>query len=204
MSGLGRKEFNAGDVLLASEVQGYLQDQAVMVFDDATARGSAIPSPSEGMVTYDKATKNLEVFDGSSFLGFGGGKILQVVRATDTTSRSTTSLSFVDASISVTITPQKATSNLILIYLAVTDSPLDVIGSLQIADSSNVGLSGAQEVRIYGQSSRLIGPRTIFGYVAASTTSARTYKVRFARTSGTFTIDNSSSTGQLYAIEVAA
>jgi hypothetical protein len=68
MSGLGRKEFNAGDILLASEVQGYLQDQAVMVFDDATARGSAIPSPSEGMVTYDKATDTLEFFDGSSFV----------------------------------------------------------------------------------------------------------------------------------------
>ena len=68
MSGLGRKEFNSGDILLASEVQGYLQDQAVMVFDDATARGSAIPSPSEGMVTYDKATDTLEFFDGSSFV----------------------------------------------------------------------------------------------------------------------------------------
>jgi len=67
LAGLGRKEFNSGDILLASEVQGYLQDQAVMVFDDATARGSAIPSPSEGMLTYNKATDQLELYDGSAF-----------------------------------------------------------------------------------------------------------------------------------------
>jgi len=67
LAGLGRKEFNSGDILLASEVQGYLQDQAVMVFDDATARGSAIPSPSEGMLTYNKDTDQLELYDGSAF-----------------------------------------------------------------------------------------------------------------------------------------
>jgi hypothetical protein len=67
LAGLGRKEFNSGDILLASEVQGYLQDQAVMVFNDATARGSAIPSPSEGMLTYNKDTDQLELYDGSAF-----------------------------------------------------------------------------------------------------------------------------------------
>lgn len=67
MAGLGRKEFNSGDILLASEVQGYLQDQAVMVFDDATARGSAIPSPTEGMLTYNKDTDQLELYDGAAF-----------------------------------------------------------------------------------------------------------------------------------------
>jgi hypothetical protein len=71
MSGLGRKEFNAGDILLASEVQGYLQDQAVMVFADSTARGSAIPSPSEGMLTYNLDTGSLELYDGSSYIGVG-------------------------------------------------------------------------------------------------------------------------------------
>ena len=67
MAGLGRKVFNSGDILLASEVQGYLQDQAVMVFDDAAARGSAIPSPTEGMLTYNKDTDALELYDGSAF-----------------------------------------------------------------------------------------------------------------------------------------
>jgi hypothetical protein len=71
LAGLGRKEFNSGDILLASEVQGYLQDQAVMVFDDATARGSAIPSPTQGMVTYRKDDDVIESFDGSAFVAVG-------------------------------------------------------------------------------------------------------------------------------------
>jgi hypothetical protein len=51
----------------------------------------------------------------ASKLDLAGGKILQIVRATDATTRSTTSTSFVDASISVTITPQKDDSAVILI-----------------------------------------------------------------------------------------
>jgi hypothetical protein len=52
VAGLGRKVFTAGEVLEASEVNGYLMDQAVMVFADSAARTAAIASPSEGMVTY--------------------------------------------------------------------------------------------------------------------------------------------------------
>ena len=84
MAGLGRKEFNSGDILLASEVQGYLQDQAVMVFDDDTARGSAIASPSEGMLTYNKDTDQLELYDGSDFVGVGGDSGLVHIKTVDT------------------------------------------------------------------------------------------------------------------------
>lgn len=52
MAGLGRKVFSAGEILTAADLQGYAVDQSVMVFADSAARGSAIPSPSEGMVTY--------------------------------------------------------------------------------------------------------------------------------------------------------
>jgi hypothetical protein len=78
LAGLGRKEFNSGDILLASEVQGYLQDQAVMVFDDATARGSAIPNPSEGMLTYNKATDSLELYDGSAFGSISNAGLIHI------------------------------------------------------------------------------------------------------------------------------
>lgn len=77
MAGLGRKVFNPGDILLASEVQGFLQDQAVMVFDDAAARESAIGTAnfSEGMLTYTKDDNALQVFDGTSFTNVGGGSM---------------------------------------------------------------------------------------------------------------------------------
>ena len=62
MAGLGRRIFVAGEVLTAANVQGYLQDQAVMVFDDSAARGSAIGTATEGMVTYLKDTDALQVY----------------------------------------------------------------------------------------------------------------------------------------------
>ena len=68
MAGLGRKTFTAGDVLTASQVQGYLQDQAVMVFAGTAARSSAIATPSEGMVTYQKDTDAIEAYDGSNWV----------------------------------------------------------------------------------------------------------------------------------------
>jgi hypothetical protein len=84
LAGLGRKEFNSGDILLASEVQGYLQDQAVMVFDDDTARGSAIPTPSEGMLTYNKDTSGLELYDGAAFVGVGSDSGLIHIKTVST------------------------------------------------------------------------------------------------------------------------
>jgi hypothetical protein len=55
-----RKVFVAGEILTAADVNTNLMDQAVMVFDDSAARGSAIPSPIEGMVTYLKDTDKFE------------------------------------------------------------------------------------------------------------------------------------------------
>jgi hypothetical protein len=49
-------------------------------------------------------------------LDVAGGKILQIVRATDSTNRSTTSTSFADVTgMSVTITPQKSTSSILVL-----------------------------------------------------------------------------------------
>ena len=70
MAGLGRKVFVAGDVLTAAQVQGFLQDQAIMVFANGTARDSAIPSPSEGMFAYLSDTNTLTFYNGASFQNF--------------------------------------------------------------------------------------------------------------------------------------
>jgi len=42
MAGQGRKVFEANEVLTAADVNGYLMDQSLMVFDDSTARDAAI------------------------------------------------------------------------------------------------------------------------------------------------------------------
>lgn len=63
MPGLGRKVFSAGDILAAADVQGYLQDQVVMVFNSATDRTTALGTAvSEGMVSYLKDTDALQVY----------------------------------------------------------------------------------------------------------------------------------------------
>ena len=75
MAGLGRKVFNAGDVLTAAQVQGYLQDQSIMVFSGTAARATAIPSPSQGMFAYITADSTLYTYDGAAWVAFtsGGG-----------------------------------------------------------------------------------------------------------------------------------
>ena len=133
--------------------------------------------------------------------------ILQVVRATDTTARTTSSTSFVDASISVTITPQKATSAILLIWsLAFNHLTTADFARFQITDNSNNAISGAEDVFSgSGTTAQFLNGLALIGYNTPATTSATTYKGRFAvQTSGSTRLDNNKSTGQLYAIEVSA
>jgi len=199
MAGLGRKTFASGEVLTAANTQGYLMDQSVMVFADAAARTSAIAAPAEGMHSYLSDTDSTEVYDGSAW-GALRVKVLQVVRATDSTTRSTTSTSQVDASISVTITPTSATNAILLIW---NYGPTPTNYQIHtITDSSNTALSGAEYVSSGTAAAGFNVRQTAIGYVIAGSTSAITFKGRFAATSGTAYIVNTPGTGQLYAIEV--
>lgn len=68
MAGAGFKTFTVGEVLTATNVNTYLMQQTVMVFADASARSTAITSPSEGMVTYLSDSDTLWYYDGSNWL----------------------------------------------------------------------------------------------------------------------------------------
>jgi hypothetical protein len=63
-----RKVFTPGEVLAAADVNEFLQDQAIMTFAGTAARGSAIGTATEGMVTYLADSDTFEFFDGSSFV----------------------------------------------------------------------------------------------------------------------------------------
>ena len=67
--GSGYRTFTAGEVLTASNVQNYLQDQAVMVFAGTAARSSAIGTANfeEGMLTYLTDVDKLQVYTGAAF-----------------------------------------------------------------------------------------------------------------------------------------
>jgi hypothetical protein len=139
-------------------------------------------------------------------LDLAGGKVLQVVRATDATTRTTTSATYVDASISVSITPQRSTSNILLIWTAVVFSATaGTYIRTRIADSSNTGISGAEQTTFGSGTTNTQGLTTMVGFVAAGSTSVRTYKGRFLATAAnTVQIINAEQVGQLYAIEVSA
>lgn len=138
-------------------------------------------------------------------LNLAGGKVLQIVRATDATNRSTTSTSFVDASISVTITPQKNTSAILLIWSAMVNCPASQTTYLAITDNSNNLVSGAESARFAKDANASDMQFTVIGYSTPATTSATTYKGRFGGDGvGTKEIKNATNTGQLYAIEVSA
>lgn len=68
MAGAGHRAWVAGEVIEANNVQQYLMDQSVQVYNNSAARGSALVGfVSEGMVSYLKDTDSFEVFDGTSW-----------------------------------------------------------------------------------------------------------------------------------------
>jgi len=84
MAGLGYKTFTAGEVLTAANLQGYSVDQSIMVFDDSTARTTALGTlVAEGMVAYLKDTDAIEFYDGTSWASISNpGDITAVTAGT--------------------------------------------------------------------------------------------------------------------------
>jgi hypothetical protein len=62
-SGSGYQNFQNGAILYASEVNGYLMNQSVMVFNDEGSRDSALATPGDGQVCYLKDINVLQVHD---------------------------------------------------------------------------------------------------------------------------------------------
>ena len=61
------KTFANGFPLPASDLNNFLMNQSVIVFADSAARGSAIPSPVTGMLTYLEDTNAYESWNGSAY-----------------------------------------------------------------------------------------------------------------------------------------
>lgn len=151
MAGLGRKVFTAGEVLTANNVQGYLMDQSVMVFDDATARGTALGTAvSEGMLAYTKDDNAVQVYDGSSWTSvdttissINGTAVVYTLTASTATAYDVlatdqgTLLQFTNASAVVTFSTATAFS---------AGQRVDIIddgGGLTVAAGSAVVMAGA-------------------------------------------------------------
>jgi hypothetical protein len=62
-----RKVFVNGNVLTDTDLNTYLMNQSVMTFAGTAARGSAIGTATEGMVTYLEDLNQIDVWDGSAW-----------------------------------------------------------------------------------------------------------------------------------------
>jgi hypothetical protein len=207
-----RDDFTAGEVLAAADLNDTFASKPPFAY------GTATPSTTvEGFIWYDEndTPPAPKFWDGSAFQALGGGKVLQVVRATDTTFRTTTSLTYVDVTgMSVTISPQKSTSSIMLIVSAmasVAGNVAEQAGDFQITDASNNSLTGsrltiASNDYTKAATSSMNVPLSLIGWDTPATTSAVTYKLRFlARVSGgSCSVFNQLTTGQMFAIEVSA
>jgi hypothetical protein len=198
MAGLGKKTFVAGEVLLAQDVNGYLMDQSVMVFGGTAARSSAIPTPTEGMMSYRTDDDVVEVFDGSAYVGVGvggGGQVVSTAK-TDTFSASVaTGANTAVTGLSVTITPTSATSKILVTYVvnaSLDSNPGNQVGTILFRGATAIGIGDASGSRQRWTS----GGGGALGTVASTnsssgtfldepaTTSAITYSINIATTSG--------------------
>ena len=113
-AGLGFKTFVTGDVLTASDTNGYLM-QGVWVFASAAARDAAVTSPQEGNFCYLKDTNATQFYTGSAWSAVGNGKVLQVVNATYATEVSNSTNTYADTGLTANITCSSTSSKVLVI-----------------------------------------------------------------------------------------
>lgn len=90
-AGLGFKTFITGDVLTATDTNGYLM-QGVWVFASAAARDAAVTSPQEGNFCYLKDTNVTQYYSGSAWTAVAGASGGWTLDSTTTLSGSSTSI----------------------------------------------------------------------------------------------------------------
>ena len=84
MAGLGFKDFTVGQVLTSAQVDGYLMQQTIMRFANASARTTALSGVlAEGMFSYLDDTNATEYYDGTSWVSISNpGDITAVTAGT--------------------------------------------------------------------------------------------------------------------------
>lgn len=147
---------------------------------------------------------------GTFTTNFTTGKVLQVVNATDSTTRLTTSTSFVTASntLSVNITPA-STSNKILVFAncggVYVNASNQFVYLTIFRDATNIGNTnyGLTEIRQYSTSD-LGYPTTMHVYDSPASTSSLTYQVYFRTTTSQANLNSQGALASITAMEIGA
>lgn len=146
-----RKEFDAFTRLDASDINTYLMDQSVMVFGGTAARGSAIPSPTDGMAAYLQDSDQLTIYNGTSWAQVGQRPGLQLIdnssfsTATTHSRDSLFSASYTNYKILINITSASVNgAQLNLRTRTVGPPPADETGSNYRVGEYKVGVANSQ------------------------------------------------------------
>ena len=90
MAGAGVRVFLPGEVLTATLVNTYLQDQVVAIFDTPTARNAAfgdigntdnMPELVEGRVCYIRSTNDIMYYSGTAWVSITAGSLVNTITA---------------------------------------------------------------------------------------------------------------------------
>jgi hypothetical protein len=137
----------------------------------------------------------------------GFGKVLQVVNTTSATQRTTTSTSFVDSGLSVSITPSSASSKILIIFSSFGYADTTGQASVYTAyrNAVNLGDGTVGNFKFVNGGSNLEYGMNFQIYDTPSTTSAISYTVYHKVTGGSAIsyISRSSAPSYLTAMEIA-
>lgn len=161
--GAGFKVWSTGDLINASDFNNYIQEQVVMVFDDSTARDSAVSSPEEGMFCYLKDTNVLQFYSGSAWASYiGEGDITGVTITTSATSGLSGGTSATSGAFSSTLvlSPNSATT--------ATPVTADILNFGDASDSNAVKKTTLNDLPISSAT------QTALDNITAGTTAIRT------------------------------
>lgn len=179
----------------------HIGDTAISGFD---ALATAPADTDEFLISDAGTLKRLD----ASLVG-GGGKVLQVISATDSTQRTTTSTSFVTASntLAANITPSATSSKvLILVNSTCYNSASGYTYYTIFRDSTNVASnSSVNELTAqYGISGTNISPLSIKFLDSPNTTSQITYQayMKVQNSTGYFNVNG--NTGSIILMEIGA
>jgi len=287
-AGLGFKTFNTGDILSASDVNGYLM-QGVLVFASTAARDAAITAPAEGQFAFTKDTNSLFYYDGAAWVASGatgdiegvtagtgisgggtsgtvtitnsmataidakgdlivgtgadtfskltagtngylltadsaeatglkwaapagGGKVLQVVSATYSTTTSNSTNSFADTGLTASITPSLSTSKVLVMVhqngCGKSSQNSDNNMTLRLFRGATsivndfAGAAGFTNSALYNQ----FGSISIAYLDSPATTSSTTYKTQFRNSGNAVSVfvQDGSSTSTITLLEIGA
>jgi hypothetical protein len=98
-----RKVFTAGEVLAAADVNVFLQDQAVMSFAGTAARGSAIGTATEGMLTYLSDVDLFQFYNGTIWVNVNPGQSDKAAGYTLTSADKNTYIRSTGSAITITV-----------------------------------------------------------------------------------------------------